>query len=164
MLTKALFPGSFDPITIGHVALIERALCLVDRLVVVIAASRAKQAYFSVTDRHAMVSAALASLSRVEVVVCEGLLVDCAREQNATAVIRGVRSGSDCDYECQMARVNRQLSPELETLLLPADPSVASISSTLVRELLHHQADVSAFVPGAVLSLLPRGTHGTENH
>ena len=150
MLTKALYPGSFDPITSGHVAMIDRALRIADELVVVVANAKSKQYLFTLAERQAMVAAAIAGWDRVSVVPCEGLLVDCAQEQNASLIVRGVRSGSDCDYECQMAAVNRQLAPKIETVLLPAEPELASLSSTFVRELLHHGADVAAFVPAAI--------------
>lgn len=133
-MRTAIYAGSFDPITRGHEDLIERALQFVDRLVVGIAVNVHKQPLFSVEERMAMIRAATASEARVEVRQFEGLLVNFARDVDASLIIRGLRAVSDFEYEFQMALMNRHLSPALETVFMVPSLDTTYISSSLVRE------------------------------
>lgn len=152
----ALYPGTFDPVTQGHVDLVERASTLFDSVIVAVAASRRKEPLFSQEARIALCQQVCAHLPTVRVQAFDGLLVDMARATGAQAVIRGVRSTSDFEYEFQLATMNRAMLPSLETVFLTPEPGLAHISSTLVREIAALGGDVSQFVPSAVLDALNR--------
>ncbi|HRH38932.1 MAG TPA: pantetheine-phosphate adenylyltransferase [Flavobacteriales bacterium] len=142
----AVFPGSFDPITVGHVSIIRRALPLFGKVVVGIGANTTKKTMFSAEQRVAWAKAALSDLPNVEVIAFEGMTVDLCKRVGAAFILRGLRNGTDHDYERSIALTNRQLSG-VETVFLPAEPGHAHISSTIVRELITNKADVSALVP-----------------
>jgi pantetheine-phosphate adenylyltransferase len=146
----AIYPGSFDPITNGHLDLIERAARLVDRLIISILRNERKQALFSVRDRMEMVSEVVTDHPNVEVDFFEGLLVDHASDRGATLIIRGIRAISDYEYEWQMALMNRRLRPEIETMFLMAGEAHSFISSHLVKEVIRLGGDISDLVPPAV--------------
>ena len=130
-MRSAIYPGSFDPVTLGHWDLIQRAAKLVDRLVVAVLHNPAKSPAFSVDERVAMLRELTASLPQVEVTTFHGLLVDFAKAQNAQFIIRGVRAFSDFEYEFQMALMNRKLAPELETVFLMPKEKYSAVSSRL---------------------------------
>ncbi|HUF65214.1 MAG TPA: pantetheine-phosphate adenylyltransferase [Gemmatimonadaceae bacterium] len=155
-MRTAIYAGSFDPITRGHEDLIERALQFVDRLVVGIAVNVHKQPLFPVEERMAMISAATASEARVEVRQFEGLLVDFAREVDASLIIRGLRAVSDFEYEFQMALMNRHLSPALETVFMVPSLDTTYISSSLVREVARFGGDIDELVHPEVAAALRR--------
>ena len=142
----ALYPGTFDPITQGHSDLLMRASSLFDRVIVAVAASQRKKPLFSLDERIALCESVLADNPVISVQAFDGLLVDLARNTGATAVIRGVRSTSDFEYEFQLATMNRAMLPTLETVFLTPDPRYAHISATLVREIAGLGGDVSQFV------------------
>lgn len=146
----ALFPGSFDPVTLGHVELVERALGLFGRVTVLVAQNPAKPGLFAAEERADLLQKSLAHLTRVEVKVWPGLAVDAAREFGCDVILRGVRSGTDMDFEVSMARTNRALAPKLDTVLLAPSPELAHVSSSLVREIELAGGDASAFVPKPV--------------
>lgn len=146
MQTRALFPGTFDPLTLGHQDLIERASRLFDEVIVAIAMSPGKRPLFSLEERLALAQQACAAYPGVRVQAFTGLLVDFARQTGANVLVRGVRSMSDFDYENQLSGMYRQMLPELEMILLPARPELSAVSSTLVREVALHGGDVSPFV------------------
>jgi pantetheine-phosphate adenylyltransferase len=146
----AIYPGSFDPITNGHLDVIGRAARLVDRLVVSVARNERKQPLFSVQDRLDMVSEIVSGYPNVETDFFEGLLVDHAQSRGATLIIRGIRAISDYEYEWQMALMNRRLRPEIETMFLMAGEAYSFISSNLVKEVIRLKGDVSDLVPAAV--------------
>jgi pantetheine-phosphate adenylyltransferase len=146
----AIYPGSFDPVTNGHLDLIERSARLVDRLFVSILNNARKQPLFSVQDRIEMVQAAIGNRDNVEVDSFEGLLVDHATRRGATLIIRGIRAISDYDYEWQMALMNRRLRPEIETMFLMAGEAHSFISSHLVKEVLRLGGTVADLVPPSV--------------
>ncbi len=150
----AVYPGTFDPITNGHVDVMERAAKLFDQLIVAIAKSARKTPYFSLSERLSMTSDSLAQLNNVEVVSFEGLLVDFARAHQATFILRGLRAVSDFDYEFQLAGMNRAMAAEIETIFLPATEETANISATMVREIMSLGGDVSPFVPPKVVERL----------
>jgi pantetheine-phosphate adenylyltransferase len=150
MTRIAIYPGSFDPPTRGHEDLIRRSLLLSDRLIVAVAVNVAKQPLFSVEERLAMLRTAVGEDPRIEFVAFEGLLADFARRTGASVVIRGLRAVSDFEYEFQMALMNRQLHPSLETVFLVPALDLTYLSSSLVREVARFGGDVSALVHPAV--------------
>ena len=154
MAQHALFPGTFDPPTLGHVDVLERAARIFGRVTVVVAMHHAKQALFSPTERIQLWKEIVRLMDGVDVVQLDGLLVDGARALGAKVVIRGVRTARDLDYERQMALTNRVLEPDLETVFLLPAPEHANLSSSLVRQIASMGGDVAAFVPSPVLAAL----------
>jgi len=150
----AIYPGSFDPITLGHVDIIERGLIVFDHVIVAIAKNSSKVATFSHEDRMQMIHENFSHDARVSVVSFQGLLVDFAREKKAVAVLRGLRAASDFEYEFQMAAMNRRLNPQLETVFMTARDTHTFISSTLIREVSAMGGDVSEFVPETVVKFI----------
>jgi pantetheine-phosphate adenylyltransferase len=150
----AVCPGSFDPLTNGHVDLIARAVRLFDRVVVAVLVNELKTPLLSTADRVALAREIFAAEPRVQVETFEGLLVDCAGRVGATAVVRGLRSGADFDYEWPMTVMNRRLRPGLETVFLLPAPEVSAISSRLVKEIWRLDGDISGLVPPAVQARL----------
>jgi len=148
---KAIYPGSFDPLTNGHLDLIGRAAKIFDHLVVAILRNSAKDPLFSVEERVAMLSEGTAEFDNVSVSTFDGLLVDFAREQRAHAVVRGIRAISDYEYEFQMALMNRRLSPEVETIFLMPDAKYSFVSSRLVKEVFQLGGSVDGLVPRFVV-------------
>ncbi|MFQ5926770.1 MAG: pantetheine-phosphate adenylyltransferase [Terriglobia bacterium] len=146
----AIYPGSFDPVTNGHLDLIERASKLFDRLIVALLRNPDKDALFSLRERTEMLMPAVAHLANVEVDTFDGLLVDYARRKGARVILRGIRAVSDYEYELQMALMNRQLEPELETVfMLPAE-AYSYLSSRLVKEVARLGGSVKGLVPPVV--------------
>jgi pantetheine-phosphate adenylyltransferase len=158
----AVFPGSFDPLTNGHVDLIERATHLVDRVIVGVLRNAGKQPMFSVEDRVAMIREVFAGRPAVTVDAFSGLLMEYARSHDASIVIRGVRSAADLDYERQMALTNRHLNPGVDTVLLLPSAGVGHISSSLVREIAALGGSVRGLVPPAVESWIARRPSGAR--
>ncbi|MBP7409756.1 MAG: pantetheine-phosphate adenylyltransferase [Flavobacteriales bacterium] len=150
----AVFPGTFDPITIGHVSIVRRALPLFSRLVVGMGVNTTKKTMFSEAQRIAWVKAVFANEPNVEVVAFQGLTVDLCKRVGARFILRGLRNGTDHDYERSIALMNRHLA-DVETVFLPAEPGHAHISSTIVRELIANKADVSALIPMDLRTALP---------
>lgn len=142
----AVFPGSFDPITLGHVSIVERALPLFERIVIGMGVNNSKKTMFDQEQRLTWIREAFAAHANVEVVAFEGLTVDLCKRMGAGFIVRGLRNGIDHDYERSIALMNRQLAG-VETVFLPAAMDHAHISSTIVRELFANKADVSALVP-----------------
>lgn len=149
-----LYPGTFDPITHGHIDIIRRASTLVDKLVIGVAINRDKGPLFTLEERVAMIEAECAKRqnSSVEIVAhpFENLLIDCARDVGASMIVRGLRAVSDFEYEFQMVGMNRALDDEIETVFLMADARNQAIASRLVKEIARLGGDVSKFVPPAV--------------
>ena len=150
----AIYPGSFDPLTNGHVAIIQRGLKVFDRLVVAVANNPAKNPMFTVVERKAMISEALGDDPRVEVDSFDALLVDYARRKGVHTVLRGLRAVSDFEYEFQIANMNRHLLPDVETVFVMTGEDYFFVSARLVREVATFGGDVSAFVPVNVLEAL----------
>jgi pantetheine-phosphate adenylyltransferase len=149
-----IYPGSFDPLTNGHLSLIHRALRMFDRVIVAIAVNPKKEPLFSTEERRALISDAVANNPRVEVDAFEGLLVDFARRRNVQVVMRGLRAVSDFEYEFQMANMNRKLDREIETVFVMTGEDYFYISSQLVREVASLGGDVKGLVPANVLAKL----------
>jgi pantetheine-phosphate adenylyltransferase len=148
---KAIYPGSFDPLTNGHLDLIDRAAKIFDHLVVAILRNSSKNPLFTVEERVAMLTEGTAEFENVSVSTFDGLLVDFAREQRAHAVVRGIRAISDYEYEFQMALMNRRLSPDVETIFLMPDAKYSFVSSRLVKEVFRLGGSVDGLVPKFVV-------------
>jgi pantetheine-phosphate adenylyltransferase len=149
-MIKAVYPGTFDPLTRGHEDLVRRAARLYDPLILGVADSRAKRTYFTLQERVAMAREVLGDLKNVEVVGFDALLIDFVRSHNARVVLRGLRAVSDFEYEFQLAGMNRSLYPDLETVFLTPSEQHMFISATLVREIAALGGDVSKFVHPSV--------------
>ena len=150
MSTKAIYPGTFDPITNGHIDIITRAAGMFDKVVLAIAASPSKKPMFSLEERVAMATEATAHLANVEVVGFSDLMANFARIQQANILIRGLRAVADFEYEMQLAHMNRHLMPALESVFLMPSTEWSFISSSLVKEVARHQGDVAHFLPANV--------------
>jgi len=161
MSIRVVFPGTFDPITNGHVDLIERAADLFAVVLVGIAENKNKKPLFSLTERVAMVQAVLSHIPNVKVLGFTQLLVDFATENGASAIIRGLRAVADFEYEFQLANMNRRMAPQIKTLLLTTSEQNSFISSTLVKEVAMHKGNVVEFVPPAVADKLRERFFGT---
>jgi pantetheine-phosphate adenylyltransferase len=151
---KAIYPGSFDPVTNGHLDLIARGAKIFDHLVVAILRNSAKNPLFTVEERVEMLTEGLAPFGNVSIATFDGLLVDFARDQHAQAVMRGIRAISDYEYEFQMALMNRRLAPELETIFLMPDAKYSFVSSRLVKEVFILGGSVDGLVPKLVIDRL----------
>jgi pantetheine-phosphate adenylyltransferase len=149
----ALCPGTFDPVTNGHVDIVQRAAGLFDRVVVAVVENPAKEPLFAVVERVDMLRESLADLSNVEVESFSGLLVDHARTRGVGVIVKGLRAVSDFDYELQMAQMNRHLG-EVETCFVPTSPRWSYLSSSLVKEIARFGGDVSGLVPESALRRL----------
>jgi pantetheine-phosphate adenylyltransferase len=154
--SHALFPGTFDPVTLGHLDLARRAAALYERVTVGVARNPGKRELLPLEERVELLREALGDLPGVRVEVLDGLVVEGARRLGAGVVLRGARSAGDFEYEAQMARSNRRLAPEVETVVLASSPEHVHISSTLVRQIAEFGGDTSAFVPPAVARALER--------
>jgi pantetheine-phosphate adenylyltransferase len=146
-----LFPGTFDPITYGHIDIIDRSLRLFDKLVIGIGINANKQPMFSAEQRVAWIKAIYRKEPKIDCITYEGLTVDCCKRLDAQYILRGIRYVSDFEYEKAIADMNRSLDGEIETLFLTCLPKYTSVASTLVRDVIRNGGDVSQFVPDTVL-------------
>lgn len=146
MSTKAIYPGTFDPITKGHIDLAERASRLFAEVVVAIAASPSKQPLFSLEERLEMARISLEHVQNVSIIGFQGLLIDCMRRAEAQVVLRGLRAVSDFEYEFQLAAMNRRLDPSIETMFLTPSEKYTFLSASMVKEIATHGGDVSQFL------------------
>ncbi|MBO9124358.1 MULTISPECIES: pantetheine-phosphate adenylyltransferase [unclassified Rhizobium] len=158
-MTTAFYPGSFDPITNGHVDVLVQALNVASKVIVAIGIHPGKTPLFSFEEKGELIRQSLAEVLPertldISVVSFDNLVVDAARAHGATLLIRGLRDGTDLDYEMQMAGMNRQMAPDIQTVFLPAGTASRPITATLVRQIAGMGGDVSAFVPAAVLKAL----------
>jgi len=157
----ALYPGSFDPITNGHLDLIERASALFDKLIVAVLRNEQKEALFSVEERVEMLTEVTGRFPNVEVGSFHGLLVDYAAERGASVILRGIRAISDYEYELQMALMNRRLRPDIETVFLMSSEAHSFISSRLVKEVIGLGGNISGLVPSAIEAKLRKRLLGS---
>jgi pantetheine-phosphate adenylyltransferase len=149
-MRRAIYPGSFDPITNGHLDVVERATHIFDEVIVAVAVNHEKTGLFSFDERVAHIEEATADNERIHVTSFDGLLVDFATEQEATALVRGLRAISDFEFEFQMALMNRKLQPEIETIFLTAREEFTYVSSSVTKEIARLGGDISSLVPAAV--------------
>jgi pantetheine-phosphate adenylyltransferase len=150
----ALFPGSFDPVTKAHVDIVKRSVSLFDKVYIGIGANSSKQGLLSVAKREEMLRAVFEMEPKIHIVAYEGLTVDFCKSINANYMIRGIRTVSDFEYEKAIAQMNHTMAPEIESIFIVSKPGYSSISSTIVREIMRHNGDVSQFIPKEALALL----------
>ncbi|MDR2482178.1 MAG: pantetheine-phosphate adenylyltransferase [Treponema sp.] len=153
-MIKAVFPGSFDPPTYGHLDIIRRAASLFDELIVALAENRGKRSLFSTEERLSLLQGLVQPWSNVSAAVCGTLIVDFMRERGAALLVRGVRGPVDFPYEFELALMNKTLAPGIETVFLPAAPEFFALSSSAIKELVSFHRDVSALVPPLVAEAL----------
>ncbi|MGN0902093.1 MAG: pantetheine-phosphate adenylyltransferase [Succinivibrio sp.] len=152
MNTLAVFPGTFDPLTLGHMDIISRSAKIFDNVMIAVAKSPSKHTLFDLETRVQLTEKSVSHLHNVTVKGFDGMLIDFLKENNANILIRGVRTVADYDYETQLSGMYRLSMPELEVVLLPTNSTVSFISSTLVREVIIHGGDIKKFVPEPVFS------------
>lgn len=154
-MTTALYPGSFDPFTSGHLSILRAGMAMFERVIVAIGIHSSKTGTLPYDDRQALIEAIVVRIGgNAAVVRFDGLVVDACRGHGASVLIRGVRDGTDLDYELQMVGMNGAMAPEVRTVLLPPEPSVRHVTGTLVRQIHAMGGDVSPFVPPETLALL----------
>ena len=159
----AVFPGSFDPVTVGHMDLIRRAAALFDRVYICAMVNGGKSPLFTGEQRFELLRASVAELPNVTAEVWTGLLADYAREKGAHYLVKGVRNGTDFDTEWSMAQINRELDGSLETVLLPARAEYLHVSSTMVREMIKYHRPLEPYMPAAAIETMKGwGTDGSE--
>ncbi|PKH23580.1 pantetheine-phosphate adenylyltransferase [Enterobacterales bacterium CwR94] len=154
MSTKAIYPGTFDPMTNGHLDIVSRAALMFDTVVLAVAASPSKKPMFDLNERVALAKEVTATIPNIEVVGFSDLMANFAQAQQANVLVRGLRAVSDFEYELQLAHMNRHLLPTLESVFLMPSEQYSFISSTLVKEVARHQGDVQAFLPACVYQAL----------
>ena len=154
MSAIAIYPGTFDPVTRGHIDICQRGLKMFDKIVIGVADSLAKKPFFDIDERFEMLETVFADSDRISIRPFSGLLIDFARECGADVIIRGLRAISDFEYEVQLAGMNRSLAPEIETVFLTAAQRYAFVSSSLVREIARLDGDVSEFLHPVILQRL----------
>lgn len=146
----AIFPGSFDPITLGHESIIKRALPLFDEIIVAIGINSTKQYYFPIDKRKAWIEQVFKGESKVRVMNYEGLTVDFCKKVNANYILRGLRTSADFEFERGIAQMNKAMVNDIETIFILTTPELSAINSTIIRDILKHGGDASAFVPKGI--------------
>lgn len=152
-MKKAIFPGSFDPFTIGHESIVNRALNLVDEIIIAIGINSKKKCYFPVEKRVEFIQHVYKNESKIKIATYDSLTVDFAQKVNAQFILRGIRTVSDFEYEKDIADINRKLTG-IDTFILFAEPAYTHVSSSLIRELLYFKKDISNFIPAEINLLL----------
>ena len=155
-MKRAIYPGSFDPLTLGHMDIIKRASGIVDELVVGVLHNSAKNSLFSLDERVSMIKEMTESMPNVTVASFDGLLVDYMKEINATIIVRGLRAVTDFEYELQMAQTNRVLAPDVDTIFLTTSLEYAYVSSTIMKEVARFGGDLTKFAPPEIIDALRR--------
>lgn len=153
-MRRVLYPGSFDPVTNGHLNVAKRAASTFDEVLVAVAANAEKNAFFTIEERIRLFAAACEDVPNIKVVTFQGLLADAVDTFQADAVIRGIRTASDFEYEFQMALMNRELNAKCETLFMMTDPAYSFVSSRLIKEIARNNGDFTSFVPPAVVEAI----------
>lgn len=153
-MKTALFPGSFDPITIAHLDIVQRAMPLFDKVVIGIGLNSSKASFLSPQKREEIVKAVFENNPKIEIQTYEGLTVDFCEKINAQYMIRGIRSVADFEYERAIAQINAAMKPNIETIFILSKPEFSAISSTIVRDILRNNGDVSQFLPSEAMSHL----------
>ena len=147
----AIYPGSFDPVTSGHLNIIQRAAGIFDRLIVCVMVNSGKNPMFTLEERVELIRTVTKDLPNVEVECSDDLLANFAKEKGSCVIVKGLRAGSDFENECQMALINRSINPELDTMFLTADSQYMYMSSSVVKELGRYQVDLKEFLPEAII-------------
>lgn len=150
MHNTVICPGSFDPVTLGHIDIITRASKMFDNVIVGVFVNGEKNPAFSIEERVDLLLKTVGDIPNITVMSCDGLLANCAKELGASAVVRGLRAVSDFEYEFQMALTNRKLNPELDTVFLASDARYTYLSSSIVKNVASHGGDISNFVPACI--------------
>lgn len=162
-MRTAICPGSFDPITLGHIDIINRASKMFDKLVVAVLDNSAKQPSFSLEERVALIKKATMGINNIEIMSFSGLLVDFAKSINACVIVKGLRAVSDFEYEFQMALINKELYPDIDTVFLTSDSKYMYLSSSVVKEIALHKGDIKTFVPNEIYNeVVKRLSGGTK--
>lgn len=146
----AVFPGSFDPFTVGHEGIVRRSLSLFDEIIIAVGANALKQSYYSLQTRKEMITSVFRNEPRISIDHYEGLTVEYCRKHNAYYILRGLRTAADFEFERAIAQVNKAMAPEIESVFILTIPEHASITSTIVRDIIRSGGDASRFVPGAI--------------
>lgn len=147
MVRVAVFPGSFDPFTRGHEFVVQKSLQLFDKVIIAIGSNSTKQSFFPLEKREEALRKLYSTEKRIQVLSYQGLTVDLCRKQNAGFIVRGLRNGTDFEYEKSIAQMNSEMNPEIETVFLLTAPQYAHIHSTIVREIIRNGGNISAFIP-----------------
>lgn len=150
-MRKAIYPGSFDPVTYGHLDIIQRASKLVDELVIGVLKNNAKKGLFSTEERIEFLRRVTVDIPNVRIISFDGLLVDCAMEYGTHTIVRGLRAVTDFEYELQLAQTNKRLRPDIDTVFLTTNVEYAYVSSSIVREIASYGGDISHFVPECII-------------
>lgn len=150
MNKAAVFPGSFDPFTVGHEAIVKRAIPLFDQIIIAVGENAEKKNLFSIDDRLKMITAVFSDVEKVVVMKFSGLTVDFCRRQNARYIVRGLRTAADFEYERALGQMNRKMAPEIETVFLLTGTEHTPVNSTIVRDIIRNGGDASMFVPSAI--------------
>ena len=158
-MKRAIYPGSFDPLTLGHLGMIERSAKIVDELVIGVLNNSAKNSLFSLDERVSMIKEMTESMPNVTVASFDGLLVDYMKEINATIIVRGLRAVTDFEYELQIAQTNHVENPEVETIFLTTSLQYSYLSSTIVKEFASYGGDISKFVPARFIDRIYEKYH-----
>jgi pantetheine-phosphate adenylyltransferase len=164
-MTTAVYPGSFDPLTFGHLDILDRAAGIFDRVVIAVIENPSKKPLFTTDERVAMIRASIGEMARVEVNTFNGLTIDFARQAGARVIVRGLRAVSDFESEFQMALMNRRLEPDVTTVFIPTSLRHLFLSSSLIKELTAFGGDIAEFVPPSVIEPLKQrlGTRESSN-
>ncbi len=160
-MRTAIYPGSFDPVTYGHIDIIQRASAMVDKLIIGVLRNSTKTPLFSVEERVNMLREVTKGIDNVEICSFDGLLIDFARMTGARIIVRGLRAVTDFEYELQLAQTNKAVYPEIDTLFLVTSVEYSYVSSSVVREVASYNGDISKFVPACVTEKLMNKFNGT---
>jgi pantetheine-phosphate adenylyltransferase len=150
MIKKAIFPGSFDPLTKGHEAIVKRALPLFDEIVVAVGENSSKKYMYSLEQRIEWIKQTFANEPKITHLTYQGLTVDFCKKVNAQYILRGIRSAADFEFEREIAQMNKAMAPEIETIFIISSLELSAVTSTIIRDIIKNGGDVSAFVPGAI--------------
>ncbi len=154
MMKIAIFPGSFDPVTIAHVDILQRSISLFDKVIIGIGANSTKQPLLTVETRVKILESVFIAEPKIEIIAYDGLTINFCKEVGALYMIRGIRTVSDFEYEKAIAQMNHELEPQIESIFILSNPGYSSISSTIVRDILRHKGDISKFVPKEAMAFL----------
>lgn len=164
MKSRAVYPGSFDPITNGHLDILDRTLKIFNEVVIVVAGTTYKNPMFTPEERVDLIREVVRDRKNVKVDIWNGLIMDYARENQATAVIRGLRAASDFEYEFMMASMNKEINPDVETMFMMTAQNLYFVSSSMIKELFRYEGDISSYVPkGVIQRLKAKAKEGKKN-